>query len=132
MYTYSLKTDDITVAVQPLYLETESDPSAADYCWAYTVSIQNDSSHPIEVKGRNWRIVDRNGFIQEIKGEGVVGQKPIIKPGEAYEYTSMANLQTCSGVILGSYDIETDSGEKMSAQIPAFSLDSPEAMRRPN
>jgi ApaG protein len=125
-------TGDFVVCVQPHYLEAESRPSEQSYAWAYTVSIENHSGRPAQLKRRTWKIVDANGFIQEVDGEGVVGQQPIIKSGECYEYTSMTNLLTRSGLMVGTYEMESETGEKFSVAIPAFSLDSPEQLSLPN
>jgi ApaG protein len=122
-------TEQIAISVEPTYLEHYSNPMLNHFYWSYTVMIDNESDLTLQLLKRSWRIVDSNGFIQEVAGEGVVGQKPIIRPGESYEYTSMANLVTRSGLMMGTYDMQTTEGQKLIVAIPAFSLDSPRAAR---
>jgi ApaG protein len=122
----------VIVSVQPQYLPNQSRPENSAYTWAYTVSIENKSAEPIQLVRRAWRIVDSNGFIQEVEGEGVVGQQPVIKSGESYEYTSMANLFTRSGLMVGVYEMKGPTGKRFQVSIPAFSLDSPEQLCMPN
>lgn len=122
---YSSTTDKVTVTVFPVYLDSQSSPEESHYLWAYQVSIKNDTDEPIQLRKRHWEITDALGRIQIVEGGGVVGEQPIILPGETYEYTSGTPLTTPSGIMVGEYEMEKPNGEVFSVQIPAFSLDSP-------
>jgi ApaG protein len=127
---YERVTRGIRVSVKPNYLEKQSDPSDGRFVWAYTVRIDNQSDQPVKLKTRHWRITDAQGLTEEVEGVGVVGEQPLIKPGERYEYTSGAPLGTPSGLMVGSYGMETPAGERFEVDIPAFSLDSPHERRQ--
>lgn len=122
---YESTTHQITVTVFPIYLDSQSSPDENHFLWAYHVSIRNDRDEPVQLKMRHWEITDALGRTQTIDGGGVVGEEPIILPGETYEYTSGTPLTTPSGVMVGEYQMEKPNGEKFSVFIPAFSLDSP-------
>ena len=122
---YNSSTRSISVTVEPYYLEEQSTPELSHYVWAYKVVIHNKGKEIVQVKSRYWRITDSNGKIQEIEGDGVVGEQPILNPGEKFEYTSGTPLSTPSGFMEGHYEMETKSGNKFDASIPLFSLDSP-------
>lgn len=122
---YEAITQGIRVSVRPFYLEEESDPEEAHYFWAYQVQIENLGTESIQLKSRTWRITDSFGRIEEVKGEGVVGEQPVIEPGFAFEYTSGAPLGTASGFMAGSYRMHKRDGSSFEVEIPAFSLDSP-------
>lgn len=122
---YTQETDDITVHVEPFFLEDESDPTENHYVWSYQVSIENDRSESIQLIERQWLITDSHGLIHEVSGEGVVGEQPILQPGDSFSYVSGTPLSTPSGVMLGRYVFETESKETVEALIPPFSLDSP-------
>lgn len=122
---YESVTDGVSVRVQPKFMLDESEPSKSRYVWAYTVEIENGSQQTWQVVGRHWRIIDAAGRVQLVDGEGVVGQKPVLGPGEAFSYTSGAPLAAPSGMMGGMYDLEGEDGAVLVAQIPAFSLDSP-------
>jgi ApaG protein len=117
--------NDITINVDPVYLEDESEPEEDYFLWAYTINILNKSKEPIQLISRYWRITDSQGIIHEVSGEGVVGEQPILNPGESYEYTSGVPLTTPSGIMVGAYMMENDMGESFIVDIPPFSLDSP-------
>ena len=124
------KTDyTIKVAAQAFYLDEQSDPAHDRYVFAYTVVIQNHGNIPAKLLSRHWIITDSNGKIEEVRGEGVVGEQPTLKPGEVFEYTSGVPLQTPSGFMTGRYQMVNEQGERFEIDIPAFSLDSP-AVRR--
>lgn len=127
---YERVTRGIKVSVKPTYLEEQSDPEEDRYVWAYTVRIDNDSNSIVRLRTRRWRITDSKGFTEEVAGDGVVGEQPEIRPGEGFEYTSGAPLATPSGLMVGSYGMETNEGEAFDVDIPAFSLDSPHEMRQ--
>ena len=122
---YSKITRAITVTVKPFYLEEQSSPSDSHYVWAYHVRIENHGAETVQLRNRYWRITDSLGRVQEVRGAGVVGEQPVLKPGESFEYTSGTPLPTPSGIMVGSYRMESESGETFDVAIPAFSLDSP-------
>ncbi len=122
---YEQKTHDVIVRVEPEFLGDQSSPSDNRYIWAYTIEIENQSAEDVQVVERYWQITDRDGQMQEVRGEGVVGEKPVLKPGEIFRYTSGAPLAAPSGVMLGSYQLENINGDRFDVDIPAFSLDSP-------
>tara|TARA_B100002051_G_C16334966_1_gene438815 strand:+ start:170 stop:562 length:393 start_codon:yes stop_codon:yes gene_type:complete len=122
---YSKTTKKINITVNPYYLEEQSEPEDQHYVWAYQVVIDNQGSERVQLKNRYWKIIDSNGSQQEVRGEGVVGEQPILNPGEKFEYTSGTPLSTPSGFMGGHYEMETIKGSKFEAEIPQFSLDSP-------
>lgn len=129
---YSETTRGITVTVQPVFLEDQSSPAESHYVWAYRVRIDNNSGDTVQLKRRHWKITDALGRIQEVEGAGVVGEQPTLAPGASYEYTSGTPLTTPSGIMMGSYQMESDEGEVFDVSIPAFSLDSPHEVHRLN
>lgn len=127
---YDATTDSIRVSVTPTYLEEQSSPLNNHYVWAYRVKIENLGKETVQLINRYWRITDSLGRQQEVHGAGVVGEQPLLHPGEDFEYTSGTPLSTPSGIMLGSYEMETRTGKRFEVRIPAFSLDSPhEAMQ---
>ncbi len=123
---YATSTRSITVIVIPNYMEEESNPADHEFRWAYRVRIENHGSETVRLLSRYWRITDAMGRIQEVRGAGVVGEQPVLQPGQAFEYQSWTPLQTPSGIMNGHYRMEDrDSGEMFDVAIPAFSLDSP-------
>lgn len=129
---YSAITRSIRVSVEPIFLEEQSSPPDDHYVWAYQVKIENDGEETVQLVNRYWRITDAQGRMQEVQGEGVVGEQPTLKPGQAFEYTSGTPLGTPSGIMMGSYEMETTGGERFDIDIPAFSLDSPYQARQLN
>ena len=129
---YTQKTKNISVTVTPIYLEDQSEPDEDHYVWAYQVRIENDSLETVQLRSRHWRITDVNGLVQEVRGAGVVGEQPVLEPGESFEYTSGTPLNAPSGIMVGSYEMQTDEGDTIEVDIPAFSLDSPHQVVRPN
>lgn len=129
---YSETTRGITVTVKPFYLEDQSSPADNHYVWAYRVRIENHGDETVQLKRRHWRITDAMGRLQEVQGAGVVGEQPVLHPGETFEYTSGTPLPTPSGIMAGAYEMEGERGEKFDVQIPAFSLDSPHEPMRLN
>jgi len=111
---------DIDVATR--YLDEQSEPEQDRYVFAYTIHIRNNGSVPAQLLGRHWVITDANGVVQEVTGEGVVGEQPWLKPGEDFSYTSGAVLQTNLGTMQGCYDMLADDGTRFEALIPAFTL----------
>jgi ApaG protein len=123
---YEAETRGIRVEVRPLFLEDESSPVEGRYVWAYRVVIENRGRETVQLLRRTWRITDAHGRVQLVHGDGVVGERPVLEPGEAFEYTSGTPLDTPSGFMAGRYHlVVTTSGEAFDAEIPLFSLDSP-------
>jgi ApaG protein len=122
---YTAITKGIAVSVQPAYLEARSSPDNAQYFWAYRVTIENQGRETVRLVSRHWMITNARGELTEVKGPGVVGEQPVLKPGESFEYTSGAPLNTPSGMMGGAYQMESESGERFDIEIPTFSLDSP-------
>lgn len=122
---YDTTTHSIRVSVEPSYLADQSAPEDDYYLWSYKVVIENTGSDTVQVRRRHWRIIDAFGRTQEVHGEGVMGEQPVLKPGERYEYTSGAPLSTPSGIMAGMYQMTTAQGELLDIAIPPFSLDSP-------
>jgi len=123
---YEKTTRSIRVCVQPFYLEEQSSPENNHWVFAYQVRIENQGSETVQLRNRYWHITDAMGRGQEVRGAGVVGEQPVLSPGESYEYTSGTPLSTPSGIMVGSYEMVTDSGESFDVVIPAFSLDCPD------
>ena len=119
------KTYDISVNVRPAYIEEQSDPNSNHYVFSYTVTIMNNGNIPAKLLTRHWIITDGDGDIQEVKGDGVVGETPYLKPGEGFSYTSGTMLKTPIGTMHGSYQMIADDGVNFDAEIPSFSLTVP-------
>ena len=124
---YNTITSDISVSVLPVYIVERSKPGQSQYYWAYRVVIKNESSEAIQLISRYWHIRDGNGKVQEVSGAGVVGEKPMIEPGQSYEYTSGCPLKTSSGIMAGHYTMQKSDGSLVNITIPTFSLDLPDA-----
>jgi ApaG protein len=122
---YSKTTRMITVTVRPAYLANQSSPAENRYVWAYHVRIDNEGRETVQLRSRFWRITDGFGRVQEVRGPGVVGEQPVLHPGASFEYTSGTPLPTPSGIMVGTYQMETAEGERFDVAVPAFSLDSP-------
>ena len=126
---YSLTTKDIEITVEPDYLPERSEPDEGRYFWAYTIEISNNGSRTAQLVSRHWLIVDANGRREEVRGAGVVGEQPILKPGETFRYTSGCPLTTPSGIMSGTYRMVDEEGRSFDVVIPTFSLDSPHMSR---
>ncbi len=118
MPTYQFK-----VEVTPQYLPEQSDPGDSVYCFAYTITITNTGQVPAQLISRHWRITDASGQTEEVKGLGVVGHQPLLKPGESFQYTSGCRLRTPTGTMQGRYFCIAEDGEQFETEIPAFFLD---------
>jgi len=118
--------------VKPKYLESQSRPDDDHFVWAYTITIENRGSETVTLRSHYWKMTDARGRVQEVKGAGVVGEQPTLKPGQAFEYTSGAPLTTPSGFMVGAYQMESEQGEHFNIAIPAFSLDAPMTPKRIN
>jgi len=123
---YSKVTNGVCVTVRAFYLEDQSKPDEGSYVWAYKVKIENQRHVAVQLLRRTWKITDARGRTQHVNGVGVLGEQPLLEPGEAFEYTSGTPLETPSGFMHGAYHmIVQGSGETFDVAIPAFSLDSP-------
>jgi ApaG protein len=129
---YRAVTRKIEVTVKPRFLSERSSPANGYYFWAYTIEISNLGDDTVQLKTRHWRITDELGRLQEVKGPGVVGEEPVLKPGGSFEYTSGVPLPTPSGFMVGSYGMIGAGGEHFDIEIPAFSLDSANGARTLN
>lgn len=129
MTVFERKTRDVVVRVEPDFLHEQSSPSDDRYIWAYTVEIENQSAAPLQVVERCWNIADSRGQTQEVRGAGVVGEQPVLQPGEVFRYTSGAPLSAPSGMMHGTYRLESPDGERFDVDIPVFCLDSPHQSR---
>ena len=119
---------DITVAVKTAYLPEQSDPSRHQYVFAYTITIENTGEVAAQLISRHWIITDAEHQVQEVKGAGVVGQQPLLQPGESFEYTSGTSLQTSVGTMRGSYQMVAADGHAFDADIPIFTLSVPRVL----
>ena len=127
---FEQETAGILVRVEPKFLAEESEPDAHRFVWSYTIEIENRSGDVVQLISRYWRLTDANGVVQEVSGAGVVGQQPVIPPGQCFRYTSAAPLSAPSGVMMGAYSmIRVDGGEGFDIAVPLFALDSPHATR---
>lgn len=127
---YTATTRGIRITVTPTFLADRSEPENNRYLWAYAVTIENTGPEVVQLLTRHWRIADATGRQIEVKGEGVVGEQPVLGPGERFEYTSGTPLEVASGFMSGSYGMVTGDGVAFDAEVPAFSLDSPYAAPR--
>jgi ApaG protein len=129
---YSSVTNHIKVTVRPVYLEDQSTPEDGHYVWAYQVKIENVGGETVTLRARHWIITDARGEVHDVKGPGVIGEQPVLEPGDVFEYTSGTPLATPSGMMHGTYQMENERGEIFDVVIPAFSLDSPHQIIRLN
>ena len=129
---YQEQTRSVVVSVEPFYIELQSSPEQGRYVFGYRVRIENRGGETVQLLRRHWRITDALGRTVEVQGDGVVGEQPVLGPGQSFEYTSGTPLGTPSGIMVGTYLMTTPAGETFAAQIPAFSLDAPGAPVRPN
>lgn len=114
--------DTIHVQVESEYLSEQSDPENHRYAHAYHVTISNEGDEAVQLLNRHWLIIDGNEDVQEVQGEGVIGQQPVLQPGESYRYTSGTIIKTEVGCMHGSYEMLSENGEHFLANIPAFTL----------
>jgi ApaG protein len=126
---YRAITRQIEVTVEPNFLPERSSIEHSRYFWSYTIVITNSGDETVQLKTRHWIITDASGRQQEVRGEGVVGEQPVLAPGERFEYTSGVPLSTASGIMAGRYQMVTESGERFEIDVPTFSLDSPSGKR---
>src|SRR5229473_8258912 len=126
---YRAVTRQIVVTVEPNFMPERSVVDRGQYFWSYTIVITNTGEETVQLKTRHWIITDATGRKQEVRGEGVVGEQPVLGPGERFEYTSGVPLPTASGFMAGRYQMVSESGERFEIDVPAFSLDSPDSKR---
>ncbi len=124
-FPFSATTGPVTVRVSVSYLPEQSHPTLGRWFWAYHVRIENHGDTAVQLISRHWRIVDGRGQLSEVEGEGVVGEQPLIGPGEAFDYVSGCPLPTPEGSMVGSYMIESGNGTQMLVAIPHFPLVAP-------
>jgi ApaG protein len=129
---YRSTTRNIEVRAVPRFVAERSSPENNYFFWAYTITITNHGDMTVQLKTRHWRITDALGRVQEVRGAGVVGEQPVLKPGEHFEYTSGVPLHTPSGFMVGTYGMVSEAGAPFDIDIPAFSLDSSYAERTIN
>tara|TARA_R100001163_G_C5065192_1_gene203037 strand:- start:2650 stop:3051 length:402 start_codon:yes stop_codon:yes gene_type:complete len=115
----------IEISVQTQYLEGQSDLLNNAYAFSYTITIQNNRQDSVQLLRRHWVITDQNNKVEEVKGKGVVGQQPVIKPGDKFRYSSGTILNSNIGDMKGSYTMQAENGETFEAEIPAFVLATP-------
>ena len=124
---YHTTTHDIRVTVMPVYIDERSEPQQGKHFWAYRVVIANQGKLTVQLVSRYWHITDANGQVEEVRGPGVVGEQPVLRPGDSFEYTSGCPLTTASGFMRGTYTMVDQHGEQIEVAIPAFALDLPDA-----
>jgi ApaG protein len=130
-HRYEETTGKIHIAVEPSFLDDQSQPDEGRYLWAYHVTIENRGDTTVQLLSRYWRITDARGRVREVRGDGVIGEQPMIAPGSRFEYTSGAPLETASGFMSGAYQMRDASGNGFAVAIPAFALLSPYEMQKP-
>jgi ApaG protein len=123
--TYVATTREIRVSVRPAYLADQSAPNDCHFVWAYHVTIENLGRETVQLRSRHWKITDARGELHEVRGAGVIGEQPVLEPGDLFDYTSGTPLATPSGIMMGTYQMENERGELFNVEVPAFSLDSP-------
>ena len=126
---YEATTERITVTVRPTYLEERSSPEEGRWLFAYTIEIINRSEATVRLRSRYWHITDALGHVEEVRGPGVVGEEPVLSPGDSFTYTSGCPLPTASGIMRGQFHMQRDDGSVFDIDVPAFSLDAPAGLR---
>ena len=126
---YRAVTRQIEVTVEPNFMPERSSVENRQYFWSYTIVITNSGNETVQLRTRHWIITDATGRKQEVRGEGVVGEQPVLAPGEHFTYTSGVPLTTASGIMTGRYQMVSETGEKFEIEVPTFSLDSPHGKR---
>src|SRR5215212_9674323 len=129
---YRAVTRQIEVTVEPNFLRERSSVDRGEYFWSYTIVITNTGAETVQLRTRHWIITDGSGRQQEVRGEGVVGEQPVLAPGQRFEYTSGVPLPTPSGFMTGHYQLVSETGDWFEIEIPLFSLDRPDTKRTIN
>lgn len=122
MLSYDATTEQVTVTVRPVYLDDRSDVLARQFVFAYAIEIANGGADEVQLLRRYWLITDADGQVEEVEGEGVVGQQPVLAPGDVHRYTSYCVLKTFEGTMEGTYLMQRESGARFRIQIPRFYL----------
>ncbi len=122
---YIATTRDVQITVWPEFIDSKSSALGELFIWAYHVRVDNQSSDSIKLTNRYWRIIDEKGVVQEVNGEGVIGEQPSIAAGSSYQYSSGVHLRYHSGIMTGHYQMQKTDGEIFNVKIPTFSLDVP-------
>jgi ApaG protein len=120
--------NNIVVETSPFFIAEQSVPEKGRYVFAYTITITNEGAVSAKLLRRHWLITDANGKVQEVQGEGVIGEHPHLKPGESFRYTSGAILETPVGIMQGYYTMHSDDGDDFNAPIPQFTLSIPRVL----
>ena len=126
---YRAVTRQIVVTVEPNFMPERSVVDRGQYFWSYTIVITNAGNETVQLQTRHWIITDATGHQENVRGEGVIGEQPVLAPGERFEYTSGVPLPTASGFMTGRYQMVSESGERFEIDVPTFSLDSPDCKR---
>ncbi|MEM7023762.1 MAG: Co2+/Mg2+ efflux protein ApaG [Pseudomonadota bacterium] len=129
---YQQRTRSIQISVEPFYVDEQSSPDRDRFVFGYRIQIDNQGTATVQLLSRHWQITDSLGRTTEVRGPGVVGKQPVLKPGERFEYTSGTPLTTPSGIMVGSYQMVTHDGEHFDVTVPAFSLDVPGSVTQVN
>jgi len=129
LFAVSATTDGITVRVSPNFLEEQSAPSQGRWFWSYHIRIENHGDAPVQLMTRHWRIIDGSGTINHVDGDGVVGEQPVLNPGESHDYVSGCPLRTPTGTMEGQYRFVREDGSTFLAEIPRFELVVPATAR---
>lgn len=124
---YHATTNGIRVTVMPVYIDERSSPQEGKHFWAYRVVVANEGNATVQLVSRYWHITDAKGHVEEVRGKGVVGEQPILRPGDTFEYTSGCPLNATSGFMRGHYSMVGEYGDKFDIAIPAFPLDLPDS-----
>ena len=125
---YQAETHGVRVTASPKFMDSESTPDQGRYFWAYTIEIENLSSRTMQLMTRHWVITNGRGEVHEVRGEGVIGQQPVLRPGESFEYTSGCSIATPVGTMKGSYFMQADDGRQFDAPIAEFTLAMPRTL----
>ncbi|MEM8540959.1 MAG: Co2+/Mg2+ efflux protein ApaG [Pseudomonadota bacterium] len=126
---YRETTNGIEVTVRPEYLDSESDAEKSRWFWAYTIIVANHTNDTYQLESRYWHITNALGVVEEVSGMGVIGEQPVLTPGDSFQYTSGCPLNTSSGTMMGHYVMRRDDGRSITVDVPPFSLDLPDAPR---
>lgn len=124
-WVFSAITNGVSVQVVPAFMPEHSNPQRGQFVWAYNVTIENQTDKRIKLMRRHWEIIDASGHKEEVIAPGVVGEQPVLEPGEAFTYASHTVLKTSTGFMKGDYDMVDEGGHRMKVNVPAFSLDEP-------
>ena len=128
LFDHAATTDGVTVRVTVNFLPEQSDPANGKWFWIYHIRIENASRERVQLMTRHWRITDAQGTVRHVDGEGVVGEQPVLKPGEGFRYTSGAVIETPVGTMQGSYQMVAADGQQFDATIPEFVLSAPRTL----